>query len=129
MDENMINNLMKMFKNQQNSSKSTGQNENPSISPEAINNIMNMIKNNNKNTSSENVSNTATNIDIETIMKLKTILEKINTKDDPRSNLLLSLKPYLKESRKNKVEQYIQLFNMTKILDIFNNMSGGEAKK
>ena len=129
MDENMINNLMKMFKNQQNNSNSTGQTENPSISPEAINNIMNMIKNNNKNTSSENVSNTATNIDIETIMKLKTILEKINTKDDPRSNLLLSLKPYLKESRKNKVEQYIQLFNMTKILDIFNNMSGGEAKK
>lgn len=129
MDENMINNLMKMFKNQQNNSNSTGQTENPSISPEAINNIMNMIKNNNKNTSSENVSNSATNIDIETIMKLKTILEKINTKDDPRSNLLLSLKPYLKESRKNKVEQYIQLFNMTKILDIFNNMSGGEAKK
>lgn len=129
MDENMINNLMKMFKNQQNNSNSTGQTENPSISPESINNIMNMIKDNNKNTSSENVSNSATNIDIETIMKLKTILEKINTKDDPRSNLLLSLKPYLKESRKNKVEQYIQLFNMTKILDIFNNMSGGEAKK
>ena len=129
MDENIINNLMNMFKNQQNNSNSTGQTENPSISPEAINNIMNMIKNNNKDNSSESTSNSANSIDMETIMKLKTVLEKVNTRDDPRSNLLLSLKPYLKESRKSKVEQYIQLFNMTKFLDIFNNMSGGEAKK
>lgn len=129
MDENMINNLMNMIKNQQNNSNSTGQTENPSISPEAINNIMNMIKNNNKENSSANSSNSTNNIDMETIMKLKTVLDKVNTRDDPRSNLLLSLKPYLKESRQNKVEQYIQLFNMTKVLDIFNNMSGGEAKK
>lgn len=129
MDENMINNLMNMFKNQQNASNSTGQTENPSISPETINNIMNMIKNNNKENSSETNSNSTNNIDMETIMKLKSVLDKVNTRDDPRSNLLLSLKPYLKESRKSKVEQYIQLFNMTKVLDIFNNMSGGEAKK
>ncbi len=129
MDENMINNLMNMFKNQQNASNSTGQTENPSISPETINNIMNMIKNNNNENSSETGSNSTNNIDMETIMKLKSVLDKVNTRDDPRSNLLLSLKPYLKESRKSKVEQYIQLFNMTKVLDIFNNMSGGEAKK
>ncbi len=129
MDENMINNLMNMFKNQQNASNSTGQTENPSISPETINNIMNMIKNNNRENSSETNSNSTNNIDMETIMKLKSVLDKVNTRDDPRSNLLLSLKPYLKESRKSKVEQYIQLFNMTKVLDIFNNMSGGEAKK
>ena len=90
---------------------------------------MNMIKNNNKDNSSESTSNSANSIDMETIMKLKTVLEKVNTRDDPRSNLLLSLKPYLKESRKSKVEQYIQLFNMTKVLDIFNNMSGGDSKK
>ena len=129
MDENIINNLMNMFKNQQNNSNSTGQTENPSISPETINNIMNMIKNNNNENSSETGSNSTNNIDMETIMKLKSVLDKVNTRDDPRSNLLLSLKPYLKESRKSKVEQYIQLFNMTKVLDIFNNMSGGEAKK
>ena len=129
MDENMINNLMNMFKNQQNASNSTGQTENPSISPETINNIMNMIKNNNNENSSETGSNSTNNIDMETIMKLKSVLDKVNTRDDPRSNLLLSLKPYLKESRKSKVEQYIQLFNMTKVLDIFNNMSGGDSKK
>ena len=103
MDENMINNLMNMFKNQQNSSNSTGQTENPSISPEAINNIMNMIKNNNKDNSSESTSNSANSIDMETIMKLKNVLEKVNTRDDPRSNLLLSLKPYQKKVEKIKL--------------------------
>ena len=54
--------------------------------------------------------------------------DKINSKDDPRANLLLSLKPYLNENRKGKVEQYIQLFNMSKIMDIFQS-NGGDKKK
>lgn len=68
------------------------------------------------------------NFDMATILKMKTIFDQINKKDDPRSNLLLSLKPYLKDSRKDKVEQYVQLFNMSKVLDIFNNTSHGGAK-
>ena len=74
---------------------------------------------NNSNTSSNNTS--SNNIYFETILKIKSIMEKINNKHDPRSNLLLSLKPYLKESRKNKIEQYIQIFNMTSIIDVLNS--------
>ena len=49
-------------------------------------------------------------IDINTILKMKSIMDKMgNSKNDPRANLLLSLKPYLKESRKAKVEQYIRI--------------------
>ena len=63
------------------------------------------------------------------LLKMKSIMDKMNNnKNDPRSNLLLSLKPYLKESRKNKVEQYIQLFNMSKIIEAF-NQTGGENSK
>ena len=62
------------------------------------------------------------------LFKMKAIFDQMNKKDDPRANLLLSLKPYLKESRKNKVEQYVQLFNMSKVIDLFNNQSGGAAK-
>ena len=67
-------------------------------------------------------------IDIETIMRMKTIIDKMNTKDDPRSNLLQSLKPYLKESRKSKVDQYIQLMNMSKVMDVFPFMGGDKSK-
>lgn len=119
------------------------------ISPEMVNNLFSMLNNSNNNNENSNnsgnsshqdfnYSNNSTSsqenpfgdngIDFETIMKMKTIIDKINTKDDPRSNLLQSLKPYLKDSRKSKVDQYIQLMNMSKVMDVFPFM-GGDKKK
>ena len=106
-----------------------------SISPDMINNLANMLNNksNNSNSSSnsqkEGTNNSSTsNIDFETIMKMKTIIDKMNVKDDPRSNLLLSLKPYLKESRREKLDQYIQLMNISKALDFFPFLGGDKQK-
>lgn len=118
------------------------------ISPDMVNNLFNMINNSNNassNSSKQNYNNSPkqdytnspgssensfenSGIDFETIMKMKTIIDKINTKDDPRSNLLQSLKPYLNDSRKSKVDQYIQLMNMSKVMDVFPFM-GGDKKK
>ena len=78
---------------------------------------------------SNNSNNPFSNIDMNTIFKVKQVMEKMNNnKNDPRSNLLLSLKPYLKPSRKQKVDQYIQLFNMGSIMESFKE-NGGESKK
>lgn len=126
--------------NTNNSSKqSTSQNP-PNINPEMLQNIMKMFSQSNtsnsdsvhnsadNNTSADN-SGFGANIDMNTIFKLKGVMDKMqNTKDDPRANLLLSLKPYLKDSRKSKVEQYVQLFGLTKVLDTFNE-NGGEHIK
>lgn len=119
------------------------------ISPDMVNNLFNMLKNsnnsqnNNSDTNFENTSNdqysnnfsssstassNSNGIDFETIMKMKSIIDKMNVKDDPRSNLLQSLKPYLKDSRRAKVDQYIQLMNMSKVMEIFPFM-GGDNKK
>lgn len=119
------------------------------ISPDMMNNLFNMLNNSNfQNTNTDNTNystsnpqnnndftssanqNTSNNsgIDIETIMRMKTIIDKMNTKDDPRSNLLQSLKPYLKDSRKSKVDQYIQLMNMSKVIDVFPFMGGDKSK-
>lgn len=119
---------------------------------EVPDNIKSMLQNFTANKSSESTSSTTSpeeahttdssnesentetnnpfgNIDIGTIMKMKSIMDKMNQKkDDPRSNLLLSLKPYLKPSRKQKIDQYIQLFSMTEILEAFNS-TGGEKKQ
>lgn len=97
------------------------------ISPEMINNLMEMLGNNSSNNDKSNDYNTENNsnnsgfgnIDFETIMKMKSIIDKMNIKDDPRSNLLESLKPYLKESRRNKVDQYIQLMNISRVMEVF----------
>lgn len=104
---------------------------NSSISPEMISNMVKMLgaKNNSEDKNTEESSNSAPNIDFETIMKFKNIFDKMNSKDDPRTKLLLALKPYLKESRKEKVEQYIQFFNISKVIDIFGSASGGDVHK
>lgn len=81
------------------------------------------------NSNSSDFSNMFSGIDMNTILKMKGIMEKMNQKkDDPRSNLLLSLKPYLKRSRQDKVDQYIQLFNMGSILENMNFMGGEKTK-
>ncbi len=109
------------------------------ISPDMINNLFNMINNNASNNSSDSNSNhseqhsnentsSINGMDFETIMRMKSIIDKMNVKDDPRSNLLQSLKPYLKDSRKAKVDQYIQLMNMSKVMDVFPFM-GSDKKK
>ena len=68
------------------------------------------------------------NIDINTMLKMKSIIDSMNKQqNDPRANLLKSLKPYLKTSRKEKVDQYIKLFSMGKAFEILNPL-GGEKK-
>ena len=111
----------------ENNKDKTETNSGSSISPEMIQNLLNMLNSNN-HSDSHSSSNNNSNIDMEMIIKMKTIMDKMNSnKEDPRASLLLSLKPYLKDSRKNKVEQYVKLFNMTKVMEAFNS-SGGDSK-
>ena len=57
---------------------------------------------------------------------MQKIMNSINNdkQNDSRTNLLMSLKPYLKDSRKNKVDKYIQLMKMGKIFEIINPLGG-----
>ena len=68
------------------------------------------------------------NIDLGTMLKMKSNIDSMNKQqNDPRANLLRSLKPYLKPSRKEKVDQYIKLFSMGKVFEVINPL-GGEKK-
>lgn len=79
------------------------------------------------NVQSKNEQNNFPNFDVSTFLKLKSVMDKMNNYDDPRSNLLKSLKPYLRNDRKTKVDQYISLFNMAKIMEAFRE-NGGDSK-
>lgn len=84
--------------------------------------------NSSNNSNFNNINNLFGNIDMNTILKIQQIMNSMNDKqNDSRTNLLLSLKPYLKESRKSKVDQYIQLMKMEKIFEIMNPL-GGDSK-
>ena len=79
--------------------------------------------------STDSSANPFGNIDMATLMKMKGVMDKMNSnQDNPRSNLLRSLKPYLKPSRKEKVEQYIGLLNMEQVIEGL-GILGGDKKK
>ena len=84
---------------------------------------------NNYYSNNNETSNSDFQFDANTIYKMKNIIDKMSqNKNDPRANLLQSLKPYLKETRKEKVDQYIKMLNMSKVIEMFND-TGGETKK
>ena len=132
-DENMMKNIKNMVDNG-NISDAISQ-----ISPEMIQNFSKMLSNQNgtssqnnsanienvqSNSSQNENSNSAnnfdfSNIDMDTIMKFSSIFGKIkNSKNDPRANLLNSLKPYLRDEKKGKIDQYMNLLNVSKIAEI-----------
>lgn len=89
--------------------------------PDEMKNIISSISSDKKVNNSNNSSGQISNLDFDTIIKIKKILENINDKNDPRTNLLYSLKPYLRENKKNKLDQYVNFLNITKIANIINN--------
>ena len=127
----MLENVSKMLSNNNsNNSNSNVPNNNSNYSPNSntsANSQNNNNYNNSNNSSNSNSSSNSTNssgfdfnnIDPATIMKLTSALGKMNDKNDPRSNLLYSLKPYLRDGKKDKLDQYVNLLNITKMADIF----------
>ena len=143
-DENMMNKIKNMVDNG-NISEAMSQ-----ISPEMIQNFSKLMNQNNSNNLNNNNTSIQSNInnsnindshadehkdqsnadfsnlnlnnlDMNTMMKITSALSQMNNKNDPRANLLYSLKPYLRDSKKNKLDQYAQLLNITKIADIIKN--------
>ena len=131
----MIQKLSSMINNS-NSDDSISNSDNPDMSSnsnetsfenlQAILSNMNFNSNDNSNNKFNGNDNNNFNLDFETIMKMKRAMDIFNSsKNSPEANLLLSLKPYLNNSRKQKLDQYMQFLNISKVLEIFNNNGGG----
>ena len=111
------------------------------ISPEMIENFSKIMSNSNSNKNDESTNNTSNNqnsnnsqntynssknsssnnIDMNTILKMKSVMEKMNNSNDPRSNLLYSLKPYLRETKQEKLDQYVNLLKVSQIAEVLKN--------
>ena len=130
---NIPDDIKQMMNNFQNNQNSNTQNSNDlnnvlnNISPEMINNLSSMLNSSNQNSNSSNTNNNF-NLDINTIMKMKSIMENMNNKNDPRANLLYSLKPYLRDSKKDKLDQYVNLLNVSKIAELMNKNDNNSNK-
>lgn len=77
----------------------------------------NKNENSNDNTSGSNGSSDF-NIDPNTIFKIQKIMSNF-TKNDPKRNLLKSLKPFLRKSRQDKLGEYITILSVIDAIDIF----------
>ena len=84
---------------------------------------------NSHNNDSSNNNSGFPDIDIETMMKLQNIMSKMKSlnNDDDMSKLLMSLKPYLRNEKKEKVDEYIKLIKMGKMTQAF-DLFGGDKK-
>lgn len=130
----MMNNLQSNSSNSTTTSPSNGNDLNNmlgQISPEMINNLSSMLNSSTQNSNNHNSNNSTSNLnfDMNTIMKMKSIMENMNNKNDPRANLLYSLKPYLRDSKKDKLDQYVNLLNVSKIAELMNNNPGNQNPK
>ncbi len=138
LDENTMKNIKNMVDNG-NLSDALSQ-----ISPDMIQQFSSLLNSNNSNSSGSNNSNEQntsgnssaennshsnnnnnnnsgfdfSNIDPATIMKITSAFGKMNNKNDPRANLLYSLKPYLRDGKKEKLDQYVNLLKVSKIADL-----------
>ena len=64
--------------------------------------------------------------DMDTMLKIMKLM-KTSQQDTPSKELLKSLKPFLKDSRKEKVDQYIRILGLSNALEILNEL--GDEKK
>ena len=137
--DNLVNQIspemMQNFSNLMSSNSglnNTQQCENPSSNctdkGSSNDNISNFKNNTNSNdnineTNNSTISNNINNfdfskIDMNMILKMKSIMENLNSSNDPRSNLLYSLKPYLRDEKKDKIDQYANLLNFAKVAEV-----------
>ena len=59
-------------------------------------------------------------MDMQTLMKMQSIFSKLNSaSDDDMSRLLFALKPYLRNEKKEKIDDYIKLARMGKMTELF----------
>lgn len=96
----------------------------------------NISKNTNENNgSTENKQNNPldglnlNNLDMSAMMKMASAFNGSKNKNDPRSNLLNSLKPYLRDGKKSKLDNYSNLLNMAKMADLFKTQNPEKKEK
>lgn len=81
--------------------------------------ILNTFSGNNSNQANTK-QNTSSSFDPSLMLKIQKIMSSV-TKEDPKKNLLLSLKPFLRKSRQDKLNEYISMLTIANALEIFSD--------
>lgn len=86
-----------------------------------FNDIINNFNSSNSTQSEDENSN----IDTDSILKFQKIAKLLSHNETSKDeSLLLALKPYMRNSRKEKIDQYIKILHVVNLLDKFQEMGG-----
>lgn len=111
--------------NFQKSNSNNNYNPNPKQTNNNQKNYNTYSQMNNRQTSSSNSNNSMPDIDMATLMKMQSIMSKMkNSDNDDMSRLLLSLKPYLRDEKKDKIDEYIKLIKMGRLTQVIESLGG-----
>lgn len=111
--------------NFQKSNSNNNYNPNPKQTNNNQKNYNTYSQMNNKQTSSSNSNDSMPDIDMATLMKMQSIMSKMKSSDnDDMSRLLLSLKPYLRDEKKDKIDEYIKLIKMGRLTQVIESLGG-----
>lgn len=57
---------------------------------------------------------------LDQLMQLKSVVDGITSnRNDPRTNLLMSLKPYMRNGRQNSIDSAIKILGLTNLTKLF----------
>ena len=111
--------------NFQKSNSNNNYNPNPKQTNNNQKNYNTYSQMNNRQTSSSNSNNSMPDIDMATLMKMQSIMSKMKSSDnDDMSRLLLSIKPYLRDEKKDKIDEYIKLIKMGRLTQVIESLGG-----
>lgn len=122
MDNNDMNNLIRKAQDMINNDQI----------PAELKSIVSQVSSNNnvnESSSSNNVSSvfsseeTSSTIDVKKLSRLVSSINN-NTESDDMSQLLNSLKPYLRNEKREKIDEYIKLIKIGKAAQLFDIISG-----
>ena len=116
---NEINNESKNLSNNEYENLNNNNKDNNSTSNFDISSIIGLLGNMNNNSSSDNSFNLG-NLDPNLFNKIQKIVVTLGKKD-PKKDLLMSLKPFLRKSRQDKIGEYITILTVIKAFEAFSD--------
>lgn len=110
-----------------NNQKNSNENPNSNFDLGSIMGLLGKLNlNSNSNTDTSNDSNFSfSNLDPALFSKLQKIVVSLGKKD-PKKDLLVSLKPFLRKSRQDKIGEYITILTIIRAFEAFNEKGSDE---
>lgn len=113
-----LNNLIASIQEKMGNDNSSNATTTPDFS--SLLNTLNKKDTNNENENSSNNQESGFNIDPSIFLKIQKIMSAMNS-NTPQKDLLLSLKPFLRKSRQDKMSDYLTILSVISIIESFSN--------